>query len=109
MANISINIQEPYYSLILQGKKTVEGRLNKDKFATIRVGDILELEPEKIKFVIDEKNVYKNFRAMLKKEGIANVVPDKNSIGEAVAVYYKFYTKEQEREFGVVAIKIHKI
>jgi len=46
---------------------------------------------------------------MLKKEGIVNVVPDKNSIDEAVAVYYKFYTKEQEREFGVVAIKIHKI
>jgi len=109
MANISINIQEPYYSLILQGKKTVEGRLNKDKFATIRVGDILELEPEKIKFVIDEKNIYKNFRVMLKKEGIVNVVPDKNSIDEAVAVYYKFYTKEQEKEFGVVAIKIHEI
>ncbi|MEI7425818.1 MAG: ASCH domain-containing protein [Candidatus Moraniibacteriota bacterium] len=45
MANISINIQEPYHSLILQGKKTVEGRLNKDKFATIRVGDILETVP----------------------------------------------------------------
>lgn len=106
MANISINIQEPYYSLILQGKKTIEGRLNKGKFATIQVGDILELEPEKIKFIVDEKTIYKNFRAMLRKEGIINVVPDKNNLDEATDVYYQFYTKKQEREFGVVAIKI---
>jgi hypothetical protein len=32
---ISINVQEPYYSFILNGKKTVEGRLNKGKFASI--------------------------------------------------------------------------
>ncbi|EKE15786.1 MAG: hypothetical protein ACD_11C00105G0011 [uncultured bacterium] len=109
MENISINVQEPYYSFILQGKKTVEGRLNKGKFASIQVGDILELEPEKIKLVVVEKNIYKNFREMIEKEGIGNVIPDKNDIDEAVNVYYKFYTKEQEQEFGVVAIKIKKL
>ncbi len=45
---------------------------------------------------------------MIEKEGIKNVIPDKESIDEAVSVYYKFYTKEQEKEFGVVAIKIKK-
>lgn len=108
MANISINVQEPYHSFILQGKKTIEGRLNKGKFATIQVGDILELEPEKIKFIVVGKNIYTNFREMIEKEEIANVIPDKNSINEAVDVYSKFYTKEQENEFGVVAIKIKR-
>ncbi|MFA6353317.1 MAG: ASCH domain-containing protein [Candidatus Paceibacterota bacterium] len=108
MVNISINVQEPYYSFILQGKKTIEGRLNKGKFATIQVGDILELELEKIKFIVVGKNIYKNFREMIEKEGIVNVIPEKNSIDEAVDVYYIFYTKEQENEFGVVAIKIKK-
>ena len=108
MVNISLNVQEPYHSFILQGKKTVEGRLNKGKFVTIQVGDILELEPEKIKFAIIGKNIYKNFKEMIEKEGTVNVVPDKNSIDEAVDVYYKLYTKEQENEFGVVAIKIKK-
>ena len=43
---------------------------------------------------------------MIEKEGIANVMPDKNNIEEATQVYYKFYTREEEKEFGVVGIKI---
>jgi len=108
MAIISINVQEPYHSFILEGKKTVEGRLNKGKFASINVDDVLELEPEKIRFSVIEKNIYRSFKEMIEQEGIENVIPDKNNIDEAVDVYYKFYTKEQEDEFGVVAIRIKK-
>ena len=102
-------MQEPYHSLILQGKKIVEGRLNKGKFASIEAGDVLELEPENIKFSVVEKNIYKSFKEMIETEGVENVIPDKNNIDDAVNVYYKFYTKEQEQEFGVVAIKIKKL
>ncbi len=48
-------MQEPYYSFILNGKKIVEGRLNKGKFASITTGDILEIEPEKVQFDVIEK------------------------------------------------------
>jgi ASC-1-like (ASCH) protein len=109
MKIISINVQEPYHSLIIKGEKTVEGRLNKGKFSAVQVGDILELEPEKIKFEIIGKNIYKNFREMLENEGLENVIPDKNNINDAGDIYYKFYTKEQEDKFGVVAIKIKEI
>lgn len=108
MSIISINVQEPYHSFILEGRKNVEGRLNKGKFASMNLGDILVLEPENSRFIIIEKNVYESFREMIEKEGIGNVIPDKNNIDEAVNVYYKFYTKEQEKEFGVVAIRIKK-
>lgn len=106
MTKIKINIQEPYKTFILKGIKIVEGRLNKGKFARIKVGDILEIGSEEIKFNVIKRNIYSNFREMLKKEGIKNVIPDKNDINDAVNVYYKFYTKEQEKEFQVVAIKI---
>lgn len=106
---VSINVQEPYRSFILNGKKTVEGRLNKGKFASINVGSIIEIEPEKIKFNVLGKNVYPDFKSMIEKEGIENVIPDKQTINDAVGVYYKFYTKEQEKEFGVVAIKIKRL
>ncbi len=108
MKIISINIQEPYYSFILNGKKTIEGRLNKGKFASINIGDSIELKPEKIRFLIVEKKIYKNFKEMMKIEGVKNVIPDKNSLDEAVNVYYKFYTKEDEQTFGVVAIRIKR-
>lgn len=107
MKEIKINVQEPYLSFILNRQKTVEGRLNKGKFAKIEKGDVLVLENNK--FEIIENKKYNSFREMIISEGIENVVPDKENIDEAVDVYYKFYIKEQEKEFGVCAIKIRKI
>ena len=46
---------------------------------------------------------------MIESEGVKNVIPDKADIEEATNVYYKFYTKEQENDFGVSAIMIKKI
>jgi ASC-1-like (ASCH) protein len=45
---------------------------------------------------------------MLEREGTKNVLPDKNSIEEAIKIYRKFYKKSEEKEFGVLAIKIKK-
>lgn len=107
MKEIKISVQEPYLSFILNGQKTVEGRLNKGGFAKIEKGDSLVLENNK--FEIIENKKYNSFREMIISEGIENVIPDKENIDEAVDVYYKFYTKKQEKEFGVCAIKIRKI
>jgi len=100
------NIVEPYMSFILSGQKTIEGRLNYGKFKDLEVGDVLHIGPDEIKFTIERLNVYRSFREMIQNEGIENVVPDKNTIDEAVEVYYRFYTKEQEEEFGALAIGI---
>ncbi len=107
MSEISLNIQEPYKTFIIKGKKTVEGRLNKGKFSKIKEGDILNLDSVKLKVL--NKNTYTSFKKMIEEEGIKNVTPDKKNIKEAVNVYYKFYTQEQEKNFGVVAIKIIKL
>lgn len=106
MSIISISVQEPYLSFILGGQKNVEGRLNKGKFRGLQVGDILNIEPENKLFDIVGLNYYKTFSEMIMAEGLKNVIPDKNSLEEAVMVYYRFYTKEQEKEFGVVAVRI---
>ncbi len=45
----------------------------------------------------------------MEKECLINVIPDKGSVIEAMKVYYRFYSKEQEEKFGVVAIKIEKM
>ncbi|OGH91379.1 MAG: hypothetical protein A2534_03840 [Candidatus Magasanikbacteria bacterium RIFOXYD2_FULL_39_9] len=105
MNTFDINVQEPYFSSILSGKKTVEGRLNKGKFLDIQVGDILKINNE-VEYKVVEKNSYKNFREMIEAEGLSNVIPDKKTVEEAVAVYYKFYTKEDELKYGVVGVKI---
>lgn len=106
MKTIQLNVQEPYLSFILNGQKTIEGRLNKGKFKDLQIGDILIIGSEENKFIINKLTTYQSFREMLEKEGIENVIPDKNTLDEAEGVYHNFYTKEQEEEFGVVAIGI---
>lgn len=103
-----INVQEPYYDYIIKGQKTVEGRLNKGKFSKMQVGDHLLINDE-FKYKIERKTNYNSFWDMVESEGVENVVPDKKEIQEAANVYYKFFTKEQEREFGVVAIEISRV
>ena len=44
--------------------------------------------------------------AIKKMQVVSNVIPDKKIVEDAVAVYYKFYTKEDELKYGVVGIKI---
>lgn len=109
MKTISLNVQEPYLSLILNGIKTVEGRLNNGKFKDLSIGDVLLIGPDEIKFNIEKLSIYKSFRDMILNEGINNVIPNKTNIDDAESVYYNFYTKDQESEFGVVAIKIKKV
>ncbi len=105
---ISINVQEPYTSYILNGTKTVEGRLNKGKFVAAQVGDHVLIN-ETVELVITGKKQYATFKEMLEHEGVAKVIPDAKSVDEAVRVYYAFYTPEEEREFGVVGIELKKI
>jgi len=108
MSLFEINVQEPYYGYIINGQKTVEGRLNKGKFSRMQVGDHLLINNE-FKFKIERKTNYDSFRDMVEAEGVENVVPDKKEKEEATNVYYKFFTKEQEREIGVVAIEISRV
>jgi ASC-1-like (ASCH) protein len=37
---------------------------------------------------------------------VQNVIPEAKTLEEAEAVYYKYYSKEDEETFGVVALEI---
>jgi len=106
MKIIDFNVQEPYLSFIKSGQKTIEGRLNKGKFVSLEVGDILTLSNTSLQFEVIGKREYETFQEMIISEGIKRVIPDKTTIEDAVNVYYKFYTPNQEQEFGVLAVEI---
>lgn len=103
-----VNVQEPYFTHIKNGTKKVEGRLNKSKFAQMKIGDEILLN-EEIRLEITNKTIYKTFRDMITFEGVKNVIPDAKSVDEAESVYYKFYSKEDEANFGVVAIEVKNL
>ncbi len=101
---LELNVQEPYLSLIKSGKKTVEGRLGKDKYFALQKGDLIKINDLEVEVLGVRK--YDSFRDMLMKEGIENVIPDAKDLESAVNVYYKFYSKEDEKKFGVAGISI---
>jgi ASC-1-like (ASCH) protein len=109
-------ITEPWFSLIQLGLKTVEGRKNKGKFKEMKVGDIIEwrnnnFKPRSFLTQITGKAEYPNFQTYLETEGLDKCLPnmEKYGIEHGLHVYYKFYTKEEEQQFGVVAIRLKVI
>ena len=105
------HLSEPWFSLISLGLKTVEGRKNSGKFKDMKIGEIIEwansdFRPRSVKTKIVGKNVYQTFEEYLLTEGLDKCLPGIKDIETGLSVYFKYYTKEQESEFGVVAIML---
>ena len=112
--NFTENVSEPWFSLILLGLKTVEGRKNKGRFKDMKVGDIVEwknndFKPRSVLTEIIGKAEYSTFREYLEIEGLEKCLPSIQGIDNGTDVYFKYYTKEEEKEFGVVAIRLKVI
>lgn len=102
---------------ILDGTKTIECRLNKGKFAGYQPGDhvwlredvykdgaIVKSKPKRALVEVAKTETYPTFSAMFKAIGYDKAIPRAVDIQEALNVCYKFYTPEQENEFGVIAV-----
>lgn len=110
----SVSVSEPWFSLILLGLKTVEGRKNRGLFAQMKVGDIVEwtndsIIPRSVQTRIIGKAVYPTFREYLETEGLDKCLPGINDMNNGLSIYYKYFTKEEEKEFGVVAIHLELV
>jgi ASC-1-like (ASCH) protein len=108
------NVSEPWFSFISMGLKSVEGRRNKGRFKDMRVGDIVEwtnndFAPRKVLTRIVSKSEYSSFKEYLETEGLDKCLPGIKDIDTGLSVYYKYFTKEDEKEYGVIAIKIELI
>ena len=104
---------EPYFTFIKEGVKNVEGRINKGLYLELKVGDEIQIfeniESQNIRAEVIALRNYSSMSEMLEKEDLKEVLPDANSVEEGVRIYRKFYTEEQEKEFGVLAIEIKLI
>lgn len=108
---------------IIAGRKTIEGRLNKGKFSNYKVGDTVSLRRD----IRDNNGVlqdgeagaalveirairaYPDFLRMVTAEGYANVIPSAHSAEEAADEYNKYYSAEDQKTYGVLAIEIRPL
>ncbi len=107
----SKHLSEPWFSLINLGLKTVEGRLNKGDFSQMKIGEVIEWKNDDFKsrsFMtkIVGKREYKTFKEYLEAEGLNKCLPGIPTLEHGLSVYYKYFTKEDEEKYGVVAISI---
>lgn len=106
-----MKLQEDPFERIKSGTKTVEFRLYDEKRQTIQIGDEIEFSklPElQEKLLVKVIDLYKeeSFEKLFKK---VFVWEDKEKIIEKAKSMNRFYTPEQEKEYGVVGIKIEII
>ncbi len=103
-----ISVQNPWFQYIKDKKKKIEWRLNKGIFKSFIKGEKIKIKNgnEYIIAIIKKIRKYNTFEEYLSKEGLRKTLPNINTINEGCDIYYKFYTKEQEKEYGILAIEI---
>lgn len=106
-ANYYINMKNIHYLNVISGMKTVEGRLNRGKFAKMKKGQTIIIN-NVYKTKIAKIAKYKTFKEMLEKETLQAVLPGLYSLDNGVKIYREFYSNIDEWEFGVVAIHLSK-
>jgi len=108
------SLSEPWFSLISLGLKKVEGRRNKGRFHDMKIGDIIQWTnddflPRTVLTIVKDKKYYNTFEEYLEKEGLENCLPGMPNMEYGLSVYFKYFTKEDEKEYGVAAIHIEPI
>lgn len=105
---------------IIAGRKTIEGRLCRGKFAMYAVGDVVSLrrdvrddhgvlhegEPGVVRVEIVAIRHYSSFLDMVTAEGYQRVIPSASSAEEAADEYSKYYSSEDQQHYGVLAIEV---
>ena len=100
-----LNVDERWFKYILDGTKTIEGRLNKNKFKLMRNGDIIIFNGIIKKEVISVR-YYNSFEEYLRNEGIDKCLPEVVDINDGINIYREFYSFEDEIKYGIVAIEL---
>lgn len=103
-----MKLKEGPFERIKNGTKTIEFRLYDEKRRKIKIGDKIEFSklPElQEKLTVEVLDIYKDetFEKLFKR-----IYTDEKEIKRKAEAMYQYYSKENEKEYGVVGIKIKK-
>lgn len=106
-----LKVKEKYYNMLKSGTKTIELRLFDEKRRNIKVGDTIEFSNNSDvndTFTAKVINLHRasSFTELCKDIDCRNAGFPSNK--ELIDVLEGFYSKDRQREFGVVGIEIQK-
>lgn len=104
-----MKLQESPFERIKNGTKTVEFRLYDEKRSKIKIGDQIEfskLPDLQETILVDVLNLYREdtFENLFKK-----LFTDEDEIKKKTKSMYQYYSPDEEKQYGVVGIKISLI
>lgn len=109
-----MKLKPEFFDQVKSGKKIYEVRLHDEKRQKIGIGDniIFKKEPELIDGVIvrvvDVKR-FETFEQMAMTLSLSSIGFDNKNASQVAKVYRQFYSKEDEKKYGVVAFKIELV
>ena len=111
-----LTVSEPWFSLIENGQKTVEGRLFKGIFTEFRVNDTIRWinnrngKEKSVTVKITKLTKYPNFGDLLFNEKLYKVLPGFPNIKCGIVLYDRIYSSFNEiKEYGTLAIEMQVV
>ena len=111
---MNFRLDSDIFEIVESGNKDVELRLNDEKRKKLHIGDKLIFskrpeEKEKIEAYVVGLNYFKNFEDAANHYDMKRIYKDDCSIQELVEITKRFYSDEEVKELGVVAIEFKKV
>lgn len=109
-----MKIQEDFFEQVKSGKKVYEVRVYDEDMQKIVIGDTIifkkmpNLIDGVVTKVVDVKK-FDTFEQMAQTLSLSSVGLDKKNASQVSRFYRSLYSKEDEKKYGVIAIKIEKI
>ena len=107
---VSFKVQPHFFDLIKSGSKKIEIRLNDEKRRTLKVGDVIFLvkesaKPDILKVQITKLDVRESFLEIYESYSSDELGFKESDLLDFLSVMAEFYSPEDEKKCGVVAIK----
>ena len=109
-----MKLQPKYFDYILNGTKRIEIRLNDEKRKKIKLGDIIKfLKETDLKESFEAQVIgllkYNSFEELLRDYDISILSDANMTKDELISTLEQFYTKEKQKQYGVLGIRIELI
>ncbi len=106
-----MNLQPIYFEKIKDGTKIFEIRLNDEKRQKIKVGDCIIFanqadKNQTIEVVVKDLLHFNSFKQMTNSLPLPQVGFDGLNASQVEKIYHEFYSTENEKHYGVLAIKV---
>lgn len=101
-----IHCEEPWFSLIREGKKPVEGRKNTHSYRKIKAGDKINFVngTESFLAIVQKILLYPSLDEYFEDVTLEKALPGIISLEEGKNVYYQWNSEEKIKEFGLLGI-----